>query len=347
MQFNSLRNANVANYIAAGKASGRSSQGTFDSIKKAAPNYAAITQVIQDAKSAKSQAAQKATAEGISGAISANKIKTIKGLEADFGLARTKSKEKRRFAGYLGALGGSLMNDISEAMRPAKKPPEIAKPYMPDEGIFDDRLSDALRRLEEIRNNPTAEPTKPTLPDISGGVPGTPGAPGGPVGVPPAPNGLESTQTNGAPQVSTPTQQVSYQGGSNTWRGQGIPTSAELAQPMSTDQVYTVFKNAGASDKQARIFAQGIVPKESANIPNNNTITSGLIDDAGETSFGLAQINMFGQNPQENARRKALFGITDETELHDPAVNARAALTLLNEQGWGAWSTYDPSMQAL
>lgn len=341
MQFNSLRNANVANYIAAGRASGKSSQGTLDAIKKAAPNYAAITQVIQDAKSAKSQAAQKANAEALSGAMTANRITTIGELKADFDLAKTKSREKRRFAGYLGALGQSVVGDIAEAMRPEKKLPEIAKPYMPDEGIFDDRLNDALERLEQLRTNPTAAPVKPTLPDIS------PGAPGGPVGVPPAPNGLQNTQTDGAPQVSTPTQQVSYQGGSMSWRGQGIPTSAELSQPLSTDQVYSVFKNAGATDQQARIFARGIVPKESANIPNNNTITSGLVNRAGETSFGLAQINMFGQDPQENARRKALFGITSETELLDPTVNARAALKILDEQGWGAWSTYDPSMQAI
>ena len=67
------------------------------------------------------------------------------------------------------------------------------------------------------------------------------------------------------------------------------------------------------------------------------------MNDAGETSFGIAQINMFGEDPVENARRKALFGITNETELFDPLTNAKAALKLLAEQGYGAWSTYNPA----
>ena len=49
---------------------------------------------------------------------------------------------------------------------------------------------------------------------------------------------------------------------------------------MSPQQVYSTFIRAGASPSVANRFAYQIVPAESGGIPNNNTITSGLVNRA-------------------------------------------------------------------
>ncbi len=56
-----------------------------------------------------------------------------------------------------------------------------------------------------------------------------------------------------------------------------------------------------------------------------------------DDSYGLWQINMLGSLGP--ARRKR-FGISNNTELFRPAVNARAAKIIHGESGWKAWTTY-------
>ncbi|MFF8495177.1 transglycosylase SLT domain-containing protein [Streptomyces albidoflavus] len=56
-----------------------------------------------------------------------------------------------------------------------------------------------------------------------------------------------------------------------------------------------------------------------------------------DNSYGLWQINMLGS--MGPARRRE-YGITSNTALFDPAVNARAAAKILSSQGLKAWSTY-------
>jgi hypothetical protein len=56
-----------------------------------------------------------------------------------------------------------------------------------------------------------------------------------------------------------------------------------------------------------------------------------------DDSYGLWQINMLGAM---GPSRRAQFGITSNTQLYDPAVNARAAAKILSGQGLAAWSTY-------
>ena len=40
------------------------------------------------------------------------------------------------------------------------------------------------------------------------------------------------------------------------------------------------------------------------------------------------------------AQRLKDFGIKDKQELYNPAVNARAAKILFDQQGYGAWTKY-------
>lgn len=56
-----------------------------------------------------------------------------------------------------------------------------------------------------------------------------------------------------------------------------------------------------------------------------------------DDSYGLWQINMLGSLGP--ARRKE-FGITSNTQLYDPATNAKAAYMVWKSSGWKAWTTY-------
>lgn len=56
-----------------------------------------------------------------------------------------------------------------------------------------------------------------------------------------------------------------------------------------------------------------------------------------DNSYGLWQVNMLGS--MGPARRKQ-FGINSNSQLFDPAINAKAAAQILKSQGLKAWSTY-------
>lgn len=56
-----------------------------------------------------------------------------------------------------------------------------------------------------------------------------------------------------------------------------------------------------------------------------------------DDSYGLWQINMLGD--MGPARRKS-FGISKNTDLYNPLINAQAAKKIQGSQGLAAWSTY-------
>lgn len=56
-----------------------------------------------------------------------------------------------------------------------------------------------------------------------------------------------------------------------------------------------------------------------------------------DNSYGLWQINMLGSM---GASRRREYGITSNSQLFDPAINARAAKKILDSQGLKAWSVY-------
>lgn len=100
----------------------------------------------------------------------------------------------------------------------------------------------------------------------------------------------------------------------------------------SVAQMAAIAKNAGFSDKTALIMG-GIAMAESSGNPmahNTNAAT-------GDNSYGLWQINMLGD--MGPSRRKS-FGISSNSELFNPAVNAKAAYKIYQSQGLNAWSTY-------
>jgi len=56
-----------------------------------------------------------------------------------------------------------------------------------------------------------------------------------------------------------------------------------------------------------------------------------------DISYGLWQINMKGDLGPD---RRKKFGISNDTQLLRPAINAKAAKIVYNESGWNAWTTY-------
>lgn len=101
---------------------------------------------------------------------------------------------------------------------------------------------------------------------------------------------------------------------------------------LTADQVYAAARAAGATPNEA-IILTAIAKGESGWNPRAHNPNAGT----GDNSYGLWQINMLGS--MGPARRKT-FGISSNEELFDPTVNARAALSILRSQGWGAWTIY-------
>tara|TARA_R100001509_G_C4790509_1_gene189594 strand:- start:8 stop:604 length:597 start_codon:yes stop_codon:yes gene_type:complete len=60
----------------------------------------------------------------------------------------------------------------------------------------------------------------------------------------------------------------------------------------------------------------------------------------GDLSYGPFQINMIGDMGPE---RRKLFGIEKNEQLYDLDTSARAAKIIKDQQGFGAWSVYDPT----
>lgn len=60
-------------------------------------------------------------------------------------------------------------------------------------------------------------------------------------------------------------------------------------------------------------------------------------DEGPDDSYGLWQINMRGDM---GPNRRKLFGISSNTELFNPSVNAKAAYAIYKSQGLDGWTTY-------
>jgi hypothetical protein len=56
-----------------------------------------------------------------------------------------------------------------------------------------------------------------------------------------------------------------------------------------------------------------------------------------DDSYGLWQINMRGSLGPD---RRKKFGLKANTDLYDPATNAKAAYGIRKSSGWDAWTTY-------
>lgn len=100
---------------------------------------------------------------------------------------------------------------------------------------------------------------------------------------------------------------------------------------LTQSDCYQLARSAGLGESQAKMAA-AIAMVESGGDPNAHNATPP------DDSYGLWQINMLGAMGPE---RRKQFGISDNSQLYDPAINAKAmALISQNGGNFSPWSTY-------
>jgi hypothetical protein len=107
---------------------------------------------------------------------------------------------------------------------------------------------------------------------------------------------------------------------------------------LNFDQLYNVAKQAGFSDKNAKLAAAVALAESSGNSSNlNDNYKRG----GGDNSYGLWQINMIdrpGYMLGEERRKK--FALSSNEQLFDPLTNAKIAYQLSGGSNFSAWTTY-------
>ena len=126
------------------------------------------------------------------------------------------------------------------------------------------------------------------------------------------------------------------QGAANRPNNVVTPSKAGAAPPpagsLDKAKLTGLAADAGFSDDDAKIMA-AIALAESSGNPSalNNTSSTG------DLSYGLWQINMINKLGPERVQQ---FGINTYDELYTPEINAKAAKTIHESQGFEAWSVY-------
>jgi hypothetical protein len=100
---------------------------------------------------------------------------------------------------------------------------------------------------------------------------------------------------------------------------------------VNQSDIYAVARHAGLSDSKARI-ASAIAMAESGGNPRAHNATPP------DDSYGLWQINMLGSL---GPARRALYQLSSNDALYDPATNARV-MSAISKQGgnFAPWTTY-------
>jgi hypothetical protein len=166
---------------------------------------------------------------------------------------------------------------------------------------------------QNVRNNRRTVVDKETV-ELAGTLPS---------GLPPGnrQHGNNNTAGGGGPATAAPPS-----------GGNGQPPTGP-GQTFSKAELEQLAKDAGFNSSEARTMAR-IALAESAGNSNANNFRGA------DESYGLWQMNL-RYDPDEVARRKRNWGISNSVELYDPEVNARAAYSLYKEQGFSAWSVYN------
>ena len=98
-------------------------------------------------------------------------------------------------------------------------------------------------------------------------------------------------------------------------------------------QLEGIWIQAGGNPAAAPIAAAVALAESGGNPSAHNGNAS-----TGDDSWGLWQVNMLGSM---GAARRTQFGITSNSQLTDPATNAKAAIAISsNGANWTPWTTY-------
>jgi Lysozyme like domain len=126
--------------------------------------------------------------------------------------------------------------------------------------------------------------------------------------------------------------QTEPQAGTDVGAMAGTAPSTGKGASVNYQAAYDLLVRNGASPAEAHILAAVAGGESGYNTHAHNPNAA-----TGDDSYGLWQINMLGS--MGPARRKS-FGIASNEELFNPDTNARAAVSILRNQGLGAWSVY-------
>jgi len=120
-------------------------------------------------------------------------------------------------------------------------------------------------------------------------------------------------------------------------------TIVEVVDPLDKYRGATDLTNSELKDLLSLVGFKGnnlkvawsVVMKESRGNPDSHNKTSAT----GDNSYGLFQINMFGDLAES---RREKFGIKTDVELLDPVINAQAAFYMTGRgTNWSSWG-YGP-----
>lgn len=99
---------------------------------------------------------------------------------------------------------------------------------------------------------------------------------------------------------------------------------------LTKAQLASLASDAGFSGSDVNIAAAVALAESNGNPKAHNAKPP-------DDSYGLWQINMIGALGPD---RRKKFGIKNNSDLFDPATNAKAARIIFAGSGWGAWTTY-------
>ena len=114
------------------------------------------------------------------------------------------------------------------------------------------------------------------------------------------------------------------------------PTTAENVKSITQSQLAGLLRQEGVSEDLIPTMVAISQAESSLNPRALNPDRS-----TGDYSFGLYQINMIDEpGYMLGAERRRNLGLKANEELYDPRTNVRAAKSILDSQGLGAWSVY-------
>lgn len=99
---------------------------------------------------------------------------------------------------------------------------------------------------------------------------------------------------------------------------------------LSRDEIRGYAQRAGFTGNDLDIAVAVAFAESSGDPKSHNPVPP-------DDSYGLWQINMLGALGPDRRRR---FGLQANTDLYDPATNARVAYGIFKGSGWKAWTTY-------
>ena len=318
MRFASLSSGS-GNYAAAAKPVVDSAANAFTIMRRSGPDYAELSKVAMNTRTAEKMAAMKAGADMATAGIKAVANVTQTGIQTAAGMKLARDKAERvKMAGKVAGIGAVLGGAVMAATNKKEDTSWKDKHYAAQKEL-------QLKRIAML-DQEDADDYGRTAPPSMDGAPGVPEQP--------------SVNSGGG-------------GGSGNGSGSGSGGEISSAQALasgkgtagsgskySVTQMQSLLEKNGMKPENARILA-AVGMGESGGNSGIDTVQSGLDPNkSNEYSLGLFQIN--AQAHGDKLRRR---GWTVE-DLRDPSKNAAIAVEVFREAGnsFRPWSVYQKGL---